>query len=75
VQAVVRDHFCLFFQDVVLGRGLSLFFAEAQDYTERKPASIIHFIEECCPQIVYLEGANRDSIIDSHVESASECDA
>ena len=67
--------FCLFFQGVVLGRGRGLFLAEAQDHAEREPASIIHFVEEVCPQIVYLEGADSDSIIDPHVEPAAERDA
>ena len=59
----------------VLGSVLSLFFAEAQDYAERKPASIIHFIEEVCPQVVYLESADGDSIIHPYVEPAAERDA
>ena len=46
-----------------LGRGRDLLFAEAQDHAERKPTSIIHFIEEVCPQVLYLDGADGDSII------------
>jgi hypothetical protein len=59
----------------VLGRVLGLFLAEAENHAERKPTSIIHFTEEVYPQIVYLEGADSDSIIDPHVEPAAECDA